>query len=102
MARRKQILRGGALILVLAAAGAGGWYWWAVARHVETTDDAYVASDISVISPKVEGYVREVRVADNQQVKEGEVLVAIDDRDFAAKVAQAEATVAAEEATVAT
>jgi membrane fusion protein (multidrug efflux system) len=102
MANRKRVIRGGALVAVIAAAAAGGWYWWTVARHVETTDDAYVASDISVISPKVEGYVREVRVADNQQVKEGEVLVAIDDRDFAAKVAQAEATVAAEEATVAT
>ena len=99
---RKRVLRGGALVLVVAAAAAGGWYWWAVARHVETTDDAYVASDISVISPKVEGYVREVKVGDNQQVREGDILVAIDDRDFSAKVAQAEATVEGEQATVAT
>jgi membrane fusion protein (multidrug efflux system) len=99
---RKRILRGGVLILVAAAAAGGGWYWWAVARHVESTDDAYVASDISMISPKVEGYVRAVEVGDNQLVRAGAVLVAIDDRDFAAKVAQAEATVVAEQATVAT
>ena len=57
-------------------------------------------SDISLISPKVEGYIKEVRVADNQEVGEGEVLFVIDDRDFAAKVAQAEAAVATAEATV--
>ncbi|MGE5147617.1 MAG: biotin/lipoyl-binding protein, partial [Candidatus Eiseniibacteriota bacterium] len=90
------------MALVVAAAAGGGWYWWAVARHLESTDDAYVASDISVISPKVEGYVRDVKVGDNQQVRAGDVLVAIDDRDFVAKVAQAEATVEAEQATVAT
>jgi membrane fusion protein, multidrug efflux system len=99
---RKRLIRGGALVVVAAAAAAGGWYWWAVARHVESTDDAYVASDISVISPKIEGYIRDIRVGDNQQVKEGDVLVAIDDRDFAAKVAQADANVEGEQATIAT
>ena len=55
-----------------------------------------------MISPKVEGYIKEVRVGDNQAVKKGEVLFVIDDSDFAAKVAQAEAAVATEEAAVAT
>ena len=55
-----------------------------------------------MISPKIEGYIKEVRVADNQAVAAGQVLFVIDDRDFAAKVAQAEAAVATEEATVAT
>jgi membrane fusion protein, multidrug efflux system len=78
------------VLLVLIAAGvAGGVYWWRVARFVESTDDAYVQADISPISPKVEGYVREVRVTDNQRVKARDVLVTIDDRDFAARVAQA-------------
>jgi membrane fusion protein (multidrug efflux system) len=70
---------------------AGGWYWWRVARFIESTDDAFVQADISAISPKVEGYVREVRVTDNQEVKSGDVLVVIDHRDFAAKVDQARA-----------
>ena len=89
-------------ILVLAAAAYGGWQWWHVWRFEQSTDDAYIASDISLISPKIEGYIKEVRVQDNEQVKAGQVLFVIDDGDFAAKVAQASAAVASEQATVAT
>jgi membrane fusion protein (multidrug efflux system) len=89
-------------VVVLALGVSGGWYWWNVMRFLQSTDDAYVQSDITLISPKVEGYIKEVRVGDNQEVAEGSVLFAIDDRDFAAKHAQAEAAVAAEEAIIAT
>src|SRR5215472_16481218 len=92
----------GLLLLALALAGGGGWYWWKELRFLQSTDDAYVASDVSIISPKVEGYIKKVKVADNQQVTEGQILFVIDDRDFKAKVAQAEAAVATEEATIAT
>jgi membrane fusion protein, multidrug efflux system len=87
--------------VVLALGGSGGWYWWNVLRFLQSTDDAYVQSDVTVISPKVEGYIKKVKVADNQQVQEGAVLFIIDDRDFKAKAAQAEAAVAIEEASVA-
>jgi len=89
-------------VVVLALGVSGGWYWWSVLRFQQSTDDAYVQSDITVISPKVEGYIKEVRVGDNQEVAEGSVLFVIDDRDFAAKLAQAEAAVAGEEAIIAT
>jgi membrane fusion protein (multidrug efflux system) len=89
-------------VVVLAAGVSGGWYWWNVLRFLQSTDDAYVQSDVSLISPKVEGYIKKVKVADNQEVAEGAVLFVIDDRDFKAKVAQAEAAVAAEEAIIAT
>src|ERR1700757_1493188 len=92
----------GLALVVLALGGAGGWYWWTVLRFQQSTDDAYVQSDVSVISPKVEGYIKKVKVADNQQVAEGAVLFVIDDRDFKAKLAQAEAAVALEEASVGT
>ncbi len=91
-----------AVVLALAFGGYGGWYWWTAWRFLQSTDDAYVASDVSVISPKVEGYIKKVRVQDNQAVNKGDVLFVIDDRDFAAKVAQAEAAVATEDAAVAT
>jgi membrane fusion protein (multidrug efflux system) len=90
------------LPLVLAAAVYGGWRWWRDWRFQQSTDDAYVQSDISLISPKVEGYLKEVRVQDNEHVAAGQVLFVIDDSDFAAKVAQAQAAVASEEAMVAT
>src|SRR5689334_14098375 len=84
----------------VGAAGVGGWYWWTEGRFYETTDNAYVQGDISVISPKIAGYVREVRVIDNQQVHTGDVLAVIDDTDFAARTAEAQATAAAEQAAI--
>ena len=89
-------------VVVLALGASGGWYWWNVLRFLQSTDDAYVQSDVSLISPKVEGYIKKVKVADNQEVTEGQILFVIDDRDFKAKVAQAEAAVATEEAVIAT
>src|SRR5580658_7089522 len=80
-------------VLLLVAGAYGGWEWWRDWRFQQSTDDAYVASDISLISPKIEGYIKEVSA--------GEVLFVIDDSDFAAKAAQASAAVATEEAMVA-
>src|SRR6266702_3715282 len=90
------------VIVVLALGATTGWYWWTAWRFQQSTDDAYVQSDITVISPKIEGYIKDVPVEENQQVAAGQPLIVVDDRDFAAKVAQAEAAVATEEAIVAT
>jgi membrane fusion protein (multidrug efflux system) len=89
-------------VVALVLGVSGGWYWWNMLRFLQSTDDAYVQSDITLISPKVEGYIKEVQVADNQEVADGAVLFVIDDRDLAAKLAQAEAAVAVEEAIIAT
>ncbi len=93
---------GFAFVVLVALGTATGWYWWTAWRFQQSTDDAYVQSDITVISPKVEGYIKEVRVEENQRVAAGQVLIVVDDRDFAAKTAQAEAAVATQEAIVAT
>src|SRR5439155_21005393 len=85
---------------VLALGAGGGWLWWTAWRYQQSTDDAYVQSDITVISPKIEGYLKEVRVEDNQEVVAGQVLLVVDARDFAAKVGQAAAAVATAEAIV--
>ncbi len=90
-------------VLLLAAVGAAGhfgWRWWTEGRFVEATDNAYVESNITVVAPKVAGYVTEVAVADNQAVKAGDLLVRIDDSDIRARIAQAEAKVAVARATV--
>ncbi len=101
-----QTMRHAALIVVfvvvLTLGVTTGWYWWTAWRFQQSTDDAYVQSDITVISPKIEGYIKEVRVEENQEVAAGQVLIVVDDRDFAAKAAQAEAVVATQEAIVAT
>jgi membrane fusion protein (multidrug efflux system) len=97
---RRLVLLAGLVVLVLGLAG-GGLYWWRVLRFIESTDDAFVQGDISVVSPKVEGYVARLQVADNQIVRQGDVLVVIDDRDFRARVAEAEGAVAGAEAAIA-
>ena len=89
-------------VVLLVACIYGGLQWWRDWRFQQSTDDAYVESDISLISPKIEGYIKDVEVEDNQHVKAGQVLFVIDDSDFAAKVAQSKAAVDAEVASVAT
>jgi membrane fusion protein, multidrug efflux system len=90
------------LVAALIGAGMGGAYWWRTGRFIESTDNAYIMADISPVNPKIQGYVREVLVADNQRVHAGDVLIRIDDRDYAAKVAQAEAQVAQQKAALVT
>jgi membrane fusion protein, multidrug efflux system len=90
--------------LALAIGLAAAWYghdWWIVGRYVESTDDAYVGGDITVIAPKVAGFIIEVAVADNQAVHAGDLLVKLDDRDYRAALAKAAASVAAQQATLA-
>jgi membrane fusion protein, multidrug efflux system len=86
----------GLLITVVMVTAIG--YWILDRRQYEATDNAYLRSNIVLISPKVQGYVTALAIDDNQAVKQGEVLVTIDDRDYQAKVAQAEADITAEQA----
>src|SRR5471030_3018005 len=67
----------------------------------ETTNDAYVVADFTLVAPRIAGQISEVLVEDNQQVKAGQLMVRIDDRDFKAALMSAEANVTAEKASVA-
>jgi membrane fusion protein, multidrug efflux system len=91
-----------ALALSLGVAGAAdfGYGYLTTGRYLETTDDAYVKADSTIISPKVSGYIAQVLVGDNEKVKAGQLLARIDDRDFKAAFDQANADVAAAEAAV--
>ncbi|MDA9545117.1 multidrug transporter [Bradyrhizobium sp. CCBAU 45321] len=81
----------GAVVLV-----AGGW---AYAHSNETfTDNAYIRGEMTSLAPKAAGYVTAVEVQDNQTVRAGDVLFRIDDRDYRARLAQAEANVEAAQA----
>jgi membrane fusion protein (multidrug efflux system) len=81
-------------------AGDFGYDYLKTGRYLESTDDAYVKADSTIIAPKVSGYIAQVLVGDNEKVKAGQVLARIDDRDFKAALAQARADVAAGEAAV--
>jgi membrane fusion protein (multidrug efflux system) len=89
-----------AALALLGSAGLGH-HWLTVARFVESTDDAYVGGDITIIASKVAGFVEKVAVTDNQPVAAGDLLVKLDDRDYRAALAKAEAAAEAQRATLA-
>ena len=72
-----------------------GLYFLAGQGDRQSTNDAFIAADYSVVAPKVSGFISEVLVEDNQQVKAGQLLARIDDRDLQTAVAAAEAEVQA-------
>jgi len=76
------------------------WNSWEGGRAEQITDDAYVRGDLTPLSTKVAGIVREVRVSDFQLVHKGDLLVQLDDDDYRAQVAQASAAVEAAKAAI--
>ncbi|MBB2754503.1 UNVERIFIED_ORG: membrane fusion protein (multidrug efflux system) [Rhizobium aethiopicum] len=96
----KRAVIAAALLAGAAFAGDFGHRYWTVGRFIESTDDAYVKADYTTVAPKVAGYIRQVLVNDNDQVKSGQVLARIDDRDFQAALSQARADVKAAEAAI--
>ncbi|MDF3933875.1 HlyD family secretion protein [Pseudomonas citronellolis] len=99
--RSRKALKFGLAALALAGVGAYAGHWWLDGRFLEKTDDAYVGGDVTVISPRVAGYIAELVVSDNQFVHAGDLLARIDDRDFRAALAKAEGAVHAEQALLA-
>jgi membrane fusion protein (multidrug efflux system) len=91
------VLVAAAIIVVLFATQ---WDRWVGLAVRQVTDDAYVRGDITPLSAKVDGYVRRVAVDDFERVKEGDLLVEIEDDDYRARVAQAEADLLGAEAAI--
>jgi membrane fusion protein (multidrug efflux system) len=90
--RRQRLLIFGAIVAVgLVVYGA----WWLLhARFYEATDDAYVASDVVLITSEVAGAVTAIHVDDTQHVERGQVLLELDRADADVAMAQAEAELA--------
>jgi membrane fusion protein (multidrug efflux system) len=89
-----------AIFAVLAVLAAAASYWFLVGRLYESTDDAYVGGDVTVMAPKVTGFVGEVLVQDNQYVHANQVLIRLDARDYDARLAQANAELESAKAAV--
>jgi membrane fusion protein (multidrug efflux system) len=75
-----------------------GGTWWKTQGKREWTDNAYVRAEITAISPKIAGYIKEVLVDDNQIVEAGAILLRIDEDDHLAQRDRAAAAVAQTEA----
>jgi len=81
-------------ILVAAIVIIGGGclaYWKLIGSRYVSTDNAYSAAEVSILTPAVSGIVADVKVVDTQAVKAGDVLVVIDNSDARLALAQAEA-----------
>jgi membrane fusion protein (multidrug efflux system) len=99
LSRKRLLAATAAVVLAIGAA----WYghdWWTTGRFIESTDDAYVGGEVTVIAPRVAGDIAAVPVTDNQAVHAGDLLVKLDDRDYRAALAKAEAAVAGQQASL--
>jgi membrane fusion protein, multidrug efflux system len=97
IAVRIAVLAAAIVIVVLFATQ---WNRWVGDAARETTDDAYVHGDLTPLSAQIDGDVSRVPVGDFQEVKKGDLLVQIDDEDYKARVAQAEAALGGADAAI--
>src|SRR5580700_4852179 len=95
--RRHPVLAPVGFVAFLLAVVAG-YLYWDQTSHFESTDDAFVAARQFAIAPQFAGYVTAVPVTDNEHVNKGGVVAQIDQRDYLAALAQAQAQVAGAEA----
>nr|WP_314545478.1 HlyD family secretion protein [uncultured Massilia sp.] len=82
------------LVAALVAGSAYSYQYRESGSAAQSTDDAYVTADFTLVAPKVAGNVVEVLVEDNQQVRKGQLLARIDDRDYVVAVDMAKAELA--------
>lgn len=78
------------MAVILVVGGIFGFNKWSYAQHHETTDDAQLEGNINPISPRVSGFVTQLRVDDYMKIKKGDTMVVLDDRDLKIKVDQAQ------------
>jgi len=93
-------------IIILGILITGG-AWFGVSKYIhgkhhEETDDAQISADIVPVIPHIAGYVREIPIHDNQEVKKGDTLLILDDRDYKIKLEEAEAALATAQTNLAT
>jgi membrane fusion protein (multidrug efflux system) len=89
----KSAKKGRVLLAIMAAlivaAAAGAYYFWVLAPY-ESTDDAAIEGHVTPVAPQISGRVVRVLVRDNQEVKEGDLLLEIDAQDYETRLSQAE------------
>ncbi|MBB3693117.1 HlyD family secretion protein [Sphingomonas sp. BK580] len=98
-AKRRMSGRAKTILIALALGALAGiaiWYlrYESHGKYLQDTNDAQVRADMVIVAPRVAGYVAEVFVRDNQDVRAGQPLVRIDPRDSRAQAEQANAQIA--------
>src|SRR5208337_3655041 len=87
----RRVLLAVAIIVVAAVAAIPGFHYYRYIESHVSTDDAYVDGTVALVSSRVAGTVTNVYVEDNWTVKEGQLLLTLDPRDFDVRVEQAQA-----------
>lgn len=87
------------LVALIVALGASSYYYFH--RNDISTDSATIEGQAVIVSTKVQGYVKELYIQDNQTVKAGDVLLEIDPIDYQIRRDRARAALAAAKAAVA-
>jgi len=91
--RRLRIILGTALLIAIVV----GLVWYVrhqtYGRYQQSTEDAFFQADSVAASARVAGYVEEVLVRENEDVKAGQPLLRLDVRDFRAQAAQGQAQI---------
>jgi membrane fusion protein (multidrug efflux system) len=95
--RAALVLAGLGVLVFLIFLGAG---WWTHGRFMQATDDAYLQADSVAVAPKIQGYVEQIFVRDNQAVAAGDPLLKIDPNTYKASMAQEIGAADAEKASV--
>ncbi|MFJ7140937.1 efflux RND transporter periplasmic adaptor subunit [Pseudomonas protegens] len=80
-------------LCLVAVAIFAGYHLWQYYMLTPWTRDARIRADVVIVAPDVSGWVRELKVADNQQVKAGDLLLSIDRDRFEAALEKAQAVV---------
>ncbi|TRZ45893.1 HlyD family secretion protein [Robertkochia solimangrovi] len=90
--KKKKNKKFGVVLLGLTIIGVcAGSYFYIHSLHHESTENAQVETNIIPVTARVSGYVEEVFVKDNEQVRAGDTLLVLDSRDYEVKVREAEA-----------
>jgi len=101
----RHVIVSGALFALIALIGVlivlYAWDLPPFRSTVETTENATVRGQVTIISPQLSGYIVEVDVQDFQNVKQGQLLMRIDDRIYQQRLEQARAQLATQRAALA-
>lgn len=103
----QKIFRKSATLFILAIGLCGvlfilyAWQLPPFRSSVQMTENAYVRGQVTIISPQLAGYIKQVPERDYLRVKKGDVLFALDDRIYVQKLKQAEAMLETQKASLA-
>ena len=103
----QKIFRNSATLFILAIGLCGvlfilyAWQLPPFRSSVQMTENAYVRGQVTIISPQLAGYIKQVPERDYLRVKKGDVLFALDDRIYVQKLKQAEAMLETQKASLA-